>query len=115
MAAVGLTNISELVAKIVDYTPTSSLSSLALVSQHFKSLVVPRLYKSIFYGMSAWFHGIWVLISEISLLRIHPSHDSRPQMFYHRQPNIFTIGLLIIASRLQWFCKPESDNFGGIG
>lgn len=48
MAPVGLIHMpNELVAKILDYTSTSSL----------------RLYISIFYGMSVCVHWIWVLIA----------------------------------------------------
>ncbi|OOQ86234.1 hypothetical protein PEBR_22517 [Penicillium brasilianum] len=40
---------NEIIANILDYASRSSLSSLALVSRRFTSLIVPRLYKSVFY------------------------------------------------------------------
>lgn len=52
MTAAGLTRISnEILTKVVEYVPSSSLPSLAVVSRRFSSLVVPVLYKSVFYGM----------------------------------------------------------------
>jgi hypothetical protein len=44
---------SELVANVLEFTPTTYLPNLALVYRGFTSLVLPRLYRSILYGMLA--------------------------------------------------------------
>jgi hypothetical protein len=52
MAPVRLTCLpNELLSRIMDFAPGSSLPKLSLVSQRFMSIVLPKLYKSVFFGM----------------------------------------------------------------
>jgi hypothetical protein len=59
MAPVRLTCLpNELLSRITDFAPGSSLPKLSLVSQRFMNIVLPKLYKSVFFGMLPLIHQL---------------------------------------------------------